>query len=110
MSIAMTTSGIGANRLDLEFCEYQGGRYIQAGITLHYIPNAIFSYHSEVIWLDIDNYDSAVQKGIQEVINETNFVGEFILEKVKLHEVNSSFQAFYRVAREATFSIVRMSK
>ena len=78
--------------------------YIQAGVTLQFVPSRSYEFISKVQWPS-DNCETAVREGVEEVLRERHGNLNSIrvtLTKVEWDEISSSRLAFRNAAKAAT--------
>ena len=97
-------------QVKFEFRKYYGGRYVECGLTLHYIPNTNLEIESNAVWPESDNYDDSVIETIRDSCLRENFLGRFVIEEIMFHPVNSSLVGFKQATSQAINSIISLSR
>jgi hypothetical protein len=101
-----------ARTVEETFTRILGPRSAFARITLSGEPAACFEFHSEAVWPhEMQEYDAAVVDGLLDELLATDLGPvvtriRFVLREIGWHDVDSSPNAFYQVARMAARKIV----
>jgi hypothetical protein len=96
-------------QVKLEFRRYCGGRYVECGITLHYIANKNLEIESKAVWPEYANYDDSIIETIRDFCLRENFLGHFVIEEIMFHPVSSSLVGFRQATVQAINSIISLS-
>lgn len=92
-----------------EFKQAHGPRSVYAKVVLSASPADSYSFESEAIWPQSDNYEEAIRKGILDILStipDSELGIRIVLKEIGWHEVNSNEVGFYQAAKLAALGIL----
>ena len=92
-----------------EFNQAHGPRSVYAKVVLSASPADEYTFESEAIWPQSDNYEEAIRKGITDALNTNtqSALGiKITLKEIGWHEVSSNEIGFYQAAKLARIGIL----
>lgn len=101
----------GVFKIQLDYSEYYGPRFVNAGLALNVSTADKYTFESAVDWPDDGNYSAAVERGVREGLAACGIdpdLGVFIqLIDAKVDPIYSSENAFFKTSKAAI--VARMS-